>query len=213
MGSPFLLRLSVKYAIIVSDYSHIYKGDRMSLYRTPQIFQDRLQEEFGDRLRVRWSDQWKEWNVEQKVRRGFAGQGVTEDRFSDDVIRYKDGYVWVMSFKQGTKFDCPKCGLDLVAPTRETVMVSCRYCKAKGYEHRWLASHWPMDECLIDHLKMLEKGIDSVPDKLRHAQAVLQKQQLRQVLDPTLAGFEDRFNKLAGIPSVGYTGKVFAQEA
>ncbi len=181
----------------------------MGLYSVPQGFQERLEQEFGGKIRIRWSDKWGEWNVEQKVRRGLAGGSLDGDRYSDDTIREKDGYVWVMSFKQGTRFDCPKCGLELKAPSRTTEMVSCRHCKAKGYEHRWNASHWPMDETLIDHLKGLERGIDDVPEKLRQAQAALQKQMLRNVLDPTLAGFEDRFNKLAGIYSVGYTGKEF----
>lgn len=184
----------------------------MGLYRVPEKFQERLTEEFGDKIRVRWSDQWNEWQVEQKVRRGLAGGGIKEDRFSDDIIRYKDGYVWIMSFKQGTKFDCPKCGLTLKAKTRETEMVSCAHCKSKGYEHRWVASHWPMDECLIDHLKMLEKESDDVGNRIKKQNALLHKQMLRNVLDPALAGFEDNFNKLAGIPSVGYTGKFFTGE-
>lgn len=181
----------------------------MSLYRVPETFQERLTQEFGDKIRIRWSYQWNEWQVEQKVRRGLAGQGLSEDRWSDDIIRHKDGYVWVMSFKQGTKFDCPKCGLELKAKTRETEMISCRHCQAKGYEHRWVASHWPMDECLIDHLKELEASVDKTKSKLDRARDVLQKQQMRNVLDPTMAGFEDNFKKIMGIESAGYTGKVF----
>lgn len=185
----------------------------MGLYRVPEGFQERLDREFGGKIRVRWSDQLNEWHVEQKVRRGLAGQGIVEDRYHDDVIRYKDGYVWILSFKQGTQFDCPRCGLTLKAPSRATEMVSCGHCRAKGYEHRWVASHWPMDETLIDYLKELERNIDGRSETIKRQNAALQKQMLRNVLDPTLAEFEDNFNKLAGIPSVGYTGKVFTGEA
>lgn len=178
----------------------------MSLYRVPQDFQDRLEQEFGDKLRIRWSDQWDEWQIEQKVRNHLVGRSITEDRFSDDVIRYKDGFVWVMSFKQGTQFPCPKCGLSLKCVSRRSEMVSCRHCQLKGYEHRWLACHWPMDETLIDHLKKLEKNIDLTTDQLHRSTSMLQKQMHRNVLDPVLDRHRDDFDRLVGNLKVGYGG-------
>lgn len=180
----------------------------MGLYNVPEGFQERLDQEFGEgKIRVRWSDQWDEWHVEQRVRRGVVGIGSATERWRDDVIRYRDGYVWIMSLKQGTRFPCPKCGLTLKAPTRATEMVSCEHCRLKGYDHHWMACHWPMDETLIDHLKELERGIDTRIEDLQQARVAHQKMQQRRVLEPTLAGIEDNFNLGMGIQSVGYTGR------
>lgn len=181
----------------------------MSVYRVPQEFQARLEEEFGpDKIRLRWSHEWDEWHVEQKVRRGLVGLGEgRKERYQDDVIRYRDGYMWVMSVKQGSRFSCPKCHLPLTAPTRETKMVSCTHCRLKGYDHQWPACHWPMDETLIEHLKLLERGIDTKHKEMQAARVMLEKQKLRQVLDPTVDAFRDNFELGMGIQSVGYTGR------
>lgn len=191
----------------------------MGVYRVPQVFHDRLDEEFKGKIRIRWSDEQEEWHVEQKVRSGLAGSPLTSrddynrNYWRDDVIRSKDDYMWVMSVKQGTTFACPTCASKLIAPTRSQEMISCGYCKQKGYEHHVLAGHWPLDETLIDHLKKLEWQLDH-PEQhagasLTAQNAALKKIQERRVLDPTMAAWEDRYNKIVGIPSVGYTGKVF----
>jgi hypothetical protein len=180
-----------------------------TIYRIPQEFKDRFQDRFQDRFRIRWSHEWDEWQLEQKVRRGVAGQPVDQNRYKDDVIRYRDGFVWVMSFKNGTQFPCPKCHLTLKAPTRKTEMIQCRYCQLSGNDSRWIASFWPMDDALIEHIERMEKEIDQRSHQLHSAHAALEKQQMRQVLDPTLDGFQDRFEQGMGIQSVGYTGKVF----
>lgn len=178
----------------------------MGLYSIPEEFQQRLDQEFNGLIRVRWSDKLSEWHVEQKVRRA-VGWPDGWDRYSDNTIRYKDGYVWIMSFKQGTKFPCPHCNLTLKAPSLRSEMVSCEHCRLKGYNHQQLAGHWPMSETLIDHLKMLKWKLDH-PDDLNKMDAALKKQHLRQVLDPTIDRIADRFNQGMGIQSVGYTGKV-----
>lgn len=179
----------------------------MGIYRVPEEFQEKLQREFGDKIRVRWSDKWNEWHVEQKVRRGVAATPQKFDPYNDDVIRFNDGFVWVMSVKQGSKFDCPQCGLTLSAPTRETHHVVCGHCKLKGYNSHWLACHWPLDETLIEHLKKLQWQIDDTSANLAKSDIALRKLQERALLDPTLAAFEDSHAKLAGILQTGYTGK------
>lgn len=181
----------------------------MSLYRVPEEFQQRLEQEFGDRLRVRWSNKYDEWHVEQKVRRGLAGfpQGQDQDRFDDNLIRYADGYMWVMSLKQGSRFSCHICHLPLEAPARKMKMVSCDHCRLKGYDHYRLACFWPMDETLIDELKRLDRAIDDGAQKVLEKNQLLQKQMLRNAIEPTLAAHLDDFNRIVGIPSVGYTGK------
>jgi hypothetical protein len=179
----------------------------MGLYTVPTEFEDRLQERFGGKFRVRWSDQNSEWQLEQRVRRSHAP--VQEGGWRDDVIRYNDGFAWIMSWKQGSKFACPKCAYTLTAPTRSTRMVVCQPCQLKGYDHQWLAGHWPMDDTLIEYIEKMDKMIDGQRDDLIRQQAALEKQQLRKVLDPTLDAIADNFNLGMGIQSVGYTGKVF----
>ena len=181
----------------------------MGIYSIPESFEDDLNRAFNGKLRVRWSDTFGEWQIEQKVRRGLAVDPITQDPYNDDQIRAKDGFAWIMSVKQGSKFACPQCGLELSAPTRKTEMVSCRHCRAKGYNHYWTACHWPLDSTLIEHLQKMEREIDTKAQDLRKSRAILQRQQERMVLDPTLAEFEANFNRIAGIPSVGYTGKEF----
>lgn len=179
----------------------------MGLYRVPQEFQQRLEQEFGDKIRVRWSDTWNEWHVEQKVRRGLAAPPHKMDPWNDDLIRHKDGYVWVMSVKQGSKFDCPQCGLTLSAPTRITQHVSCVHCKLKGYNSHYVACHWPLDETLIEHLKKLRHQIDDTKMNLAKSAVALRKLQERAFLDPNLDAWADAHAKLSGILQTGYTGK------
>lgn len=179
----------------------------MGLYRVPEEFKQRLQEEFGDKIRVRWSDKWNEWHVEQKVRRGLAAPPSKVDPYSDDQIRHNDGYMWIMSVKQGSKFDCPQCGLTLHAPTRATEHVVCGHCKLKGYNAHWLACHWPLDETLVQHLKKLQWELDDTRHTLAKADVAMRKLQERAFLDPTVAAWEDAHGRLAGILQTGYTGK------
>jgi hypothetical protein len=53
----------------------------------------------------------------------------------------------------------------------------------------------------------MEREIDDRSRLVKESEQKLKTQMQRQALEPTLAAFEDRFNKLAGIPSVGYTGR------
>jgi hypothetical protein len=181
----------------------------MSLYRVPEAFEERLKEEFGDRLRVRWSNKYDEWHVEQQVRRGLAGfpQGQDQDRFDDNLIRYADGYMWIMSIKQGSRFSCHLCHLPLEAPTRKLKMVSCEHCKRKGYDHYRMACFWPFDETLIDELKRLEHGMDAMAQKTQAKNELLQQQQLRAAIDPTLDAHLDDFHRVVGNPQAHLSGR------
>lgn len=180
----------------------------MGLYRAPQAFLERLKNEFGEDIRVRWSDKWTEWQVEQKVRRAAAVKPIGNDPHSDDNVRWRDGFMWIMSIKNGTKFPCPKCGLTLKAPTRETVYISCEHCRLKGYDHNWIASFWPMDDILIEHLKKLKYELDH-PVDYQGKDNWLRSSMERRVVGQTADKFRDDFSRVVGNPVIGYTGKVF----
>lgn len=181
----------------------------MSLYRLPEQFQERLEEEFGDLLRVRYSNKFEEWHVEQKTRRGLAGfpQGQDQDRFDDNLIRYADGYMWIMSIKQGTRFSCYSCHMPMDAPTRKLKMVSCDHCRRKGKDHYRMACHWPFDETLIEELKRLSKGIDDTNQKLQVKNELLQQQQIRAAIDPALDAHLDDFHRVVGNPQAHLSGR------
>jgi hypothetical protein len=46
----------------------------------PELFVEKLEREFGRRLRIRWSHERSEWHIEQKIRRGLfpGGQAFEE---------------------------------------------------------------------------------------------------------------------------------------
>lgn len=181
------------------------------MYSAPPEFTDRLEREFDGRLRLRWSHKAGEWQVEQRVARGLVNFPVRDDQ-DDERIRLRDGYFYVMSIRQGDRMPCPKCGNTLKVPHLEIRELSCYQCKLRGYEHRVSAGYFPLDDRLIDHLKRIDplrgasKALRSKVDQhnQRHTD-----QQRQRVLDQTYDAGADDFNRIAGIPSVGYTGKEF----
>lgn len=174
----------------------------------PDEFAARLHAAFDGRLRVRWSSTQQEWHVEQKVARGLINfpSAISDD----EAIRLKDGYHLVMTIRTGDRMPCPKCGLTLSVPLRSSTMVSCERCRQKGLEHRVAAAYFPLDDTLITHLQAIDP-LRGASRELRakvdaHNAKVMQAQQQRTLDQMTQAAGDD-FSRIAGIPSVGYTGK------
>lgn len=180
------------------------------MYTVPDAFAARLQAAFNGRLRVRWSSAKHEFQVEQRVARPLASFPTSGQ--DDDSIRLRDGYLYLMSIQPGTRMPCPRCGLELKVPVRDIRQVSCQFCKARGNEHRVAAGYFPLDETLIDYLARLDPERDATK-RLRNevdaANERLMQAQRQRVLDASLDVMNDDFSRIAGIPSVGYTGKEF----
>lgn len=175
----------------------------------PRSFTERLEREFRGRLRIRFSDKEQEWQIEQRV-----GRAVLPDArislYDDDAIRARDGYLHVMSIRQGDRMPCPKCRYELKVPAFKTVDVACPYCKLKGRTTRVCAGYFPLEgDALIQHLRRLdpERGasLELAAEADRKNEALVASLE-RQSLDASY-GISQDFNRLFGIQSVGYTGK------
>lgn len=179
--------------------------------QAPQEFIDRLHSTFEGRLRIRWSNSANEFQVEQQVARGIINfpAGLTDD----ENIRLRDGFFHVMSVRSGDRMPCPKCNNKLTVPLRELRELSCSRCKANGVEHRVAAGYFPLDDTLIAHLESIDplKGMSrAMRNKIDAHNASHTAAQRQHVLDQAWAKGADDFTKIAGIQSVGHTGKVLA---
>ena len=174
----------------------------------PEEFAARLEAAFDGRLRLRWSQADQVWHVEQRVARGLINfpAALTDD----EAIRLRDGYHFIMVVTAGDRLPCPQCRTTLSVPLRQSTLVSCPTCRLKGLEHRVAAAHFPLDDTLIDHLKSIDplrgmsKALRAKVDA--HNAAMMQRRQ-QDVLDQLTSKANDDFAQIAGIPSVGYTGK------
>ena len=173
----------------------------------PAHFVKQLEQAFEGRLRIRWSHSTHEFQIEQRVARGLINFPMALN--DDEQIRLRDGYFYVMSIRSGDRMPCPRCRYQLVVPVHEIKELSCERCKVAGLEHRVSAGFFPLDDTLITYLKAM--------DPLRGASRELRakvdahnerytKAQRQAVLDRTYAAGADNFNRIAGIPNVGYTG-------
>lgn len=181
------------------------------MYSVPAAFTARLNQEFDGRLRLRWSNARQEFQLEQRVRRGLVDSFV-RDTHDDTGIRRRDGYLYILSIRPGTRMPCPRCGLELKVPVREIRELSCLYCKMQGREHHVPAGYFPLDDTLIDYLKQIdpERGASRrLRQQVERTNAGVQTAQEQAVMGHTTDAASDDFNRIAGIPSVGYTGKEF----
>jgi hypothetical protein len=181
------------------------------MYTVPADFAARLHREFDGRLRLRWSNARHEFHLEQKVRRGLA-DGLVRDTHDDAGIRRRDGYLYILSIRPGTRMPCPRCASELQVPVHEIREVSCGYCKLKGQEHRVAAGFFPLNDSLIDYLKRLDPEREAsrrLRQQVDGHNLATQTRLEQSVSNATTDAANDDFNRIAGIPSVGYTGKEF----
>lgn len=179
--------------------------------QAPDSFVSRLHEAFDGRLRIRFSDAEQNFHIEQKVGRAVVAP-VRVDEGRDDLIRARDGYHPVMTITPGDRMRCPACHYTLQVPVRDTADVRCGFCALKGRTTRVVAGFWPLDDSLIDHLRKIDPLRDGQSELAeeadRHNRMLLQAEEDAAVA-PGFAYADENFNRLVGIPQVGYTGKEF----
>ena len=177
----------------------------------PEEFVSRLDSAFDGRLRIRWSAAEGAYHIEQRVARALVNfPAGTSD---DEALRLRDGYHLIMVVRTGDRMPCPRCGATLKVPLRSSTVVTCDTCRQRGLEYRMAAAHYPLDDTLIDHLKSIDplRGMSkALRAKVEAHNAKLTEQQQQAVLDQLTSKANDDFNRIAGIPSVGYTGKVLS---
>lgn len=188
--------------------------------QAPEAFTEKLEREFQGRLRVRWSKQRSEWHIEQRVGRGlFPGSKPTKrgwDESQDAYVRYRDGYIFILAVTTGDRTPCPRCGHDLKVPFMRTEHVRCGFCRMQGKDPSIAVMHVPLNDSLIDYLKKIDPMnpiSERLNEDLERANAALVASMEQDALDAGVSGFSERYNRIVGIPQVGYTGKQFTKAA
>jgi hypothetical protein len=168
----------------------------------PQDFQDKLHNAFDGRLRLRWSNQRGEYQIEQRVARGIVNFPAPDDQ--DEQIRLKDGYFYVMSIRNGDRMPCPKCHHTLKVPIREVRELKCGACEARGQDYRVIAGYYPLDDQLLNYLKMIDplRGASKeMRARIDKHNAEFTDKQRDKVLTQLRDAAEDDFTRIAGIPT------------
>jgi hypothetical protein len=188
------------------------------MFTPPEEFVERLEREFGQKYRIRWSPTKNEWHLEQKVRRGLAEGFMDVNSFKneknrrngqDDLIRLRDGYVLTMAIKPGTFTHCGECNTKFDVPAFDTKAVSCPFCMARGRHRYQVAGYFPLSDSLIDHLRKIDAdrgGVERTSREVTHQNELLELSNYMDLRRRTDAGTRERFNRIAGILQTGYTG-------
>jgi hypothetical protein len=189
--------------------------------QAPESFVRSLDYQFGGKFRVRFSDRRHRWQIEQRVASDVAAAlppmgNDAQHSYTDDTIRYHDGYTLFAEIAPGTLTPCGNdltdeaghktCGQDLKIPfARKFGVLTCPACEA----HHTVA-HWPLDESLLEHIRSTDP--ERNPDLLRkrNSRSEARHEKLKQ-----RAGFRDELANMArddarvDIAKTGYTGKYF----
>lgn len=176
-------------------------------------FARRIQREFDGRLRIRWSNKRREWQVEQRVARSQVAHAPISDG-DDSAIRARDGFVYVMSIRDGDRMPCPAGdGTTLRVPVGHTGEVLCPTCKRHGRTGRYAAAYFPLDgDSLIQYLRRLDpllgwnRGITKDINAQERAVYLAKERKVSNAIED---GALENWKKLAQIPQWGYTGKMF----
>jgi hypothetical protein len=184
------------------------------MYSVPADFADRLASEFDNRLRIRWSYQEQAFVVEQKVSRRLADAfPVLNDQ--DDLLRLRDGYIKVMSVNTGTRVPCPRkgCTVEFKLPTPfVSYLMECPECRACGYPYQHAAGFFELTDRLIEHLRSIDPlngASRRNRDRVDRTNETIEQAMEREANNLLEAAAKDNFTQMAGIQSVGYTGKIF----
>jgi hypothetical protein len=173
----------------------------------PASFRASLERQFDGRLRVRWSEAKGEWHIEQKMARSRLARrrvaaGTVEH---DEVVRAADGYVFVLAVRPGNRVPCPKCGKVLGIPELRMKRSTCPLCS-----HSFLAVYYPLGDMLLEHLRYTDPyrdGLDRIFKAQEDAEQQVKAAQHRERHNEGEALWKDHFTQIAGIQSVGYTGR------
>lgn len=191
--------------------------------QAPEDFVERLNQTFGGKYRIRWSDARHEWHIEQKVRRGIAEGFIDlnprhlerKRQKWDDMIRGRDGYVLTMVVSPGTRSECPICHSEMKMPAFQTAVVTCDFCASKGRRSQKVGGYYPLSDVLIDHLRRIDvdnDGNDRVAESVDRHNEFLAYEHRMNLRRPVEAAVQERFNRLVGIPHFGYAGSPYNWE-
>lgn len=131
----------------------------------PQWFEEALEAQFDGDLRIRWSDQRKEWHIEQRVGRAMLAPGpVGQD---DRLIRARDGYSFFGAVQAIPRRPCETCGFPIEAPHLRWAEVRCAYCASQGESGRQILAYFPLGHALLQHLRKHDPTKDRIKTNIR----------------------------------------------
>jgi len=183
-------------------------------------FVERLEREFSQKYRVRWSDARQEWHLEQRVRRAIAEGFVEVDprnreqwRLKHDAyIRARDGYVLVMQIKPGTRTHCTYCDQQMSVPLFHHATIKCEFCASRGRAVYQIAGFFPLGDTLIDYMKHIDGttgGQQRVSDAVNRSNDLLMRDLQANLRRPIEAATRERANRILGFPQFGYGGRPY----
>lgn len=188
------------------------------MYRIPSSFESQLQDIFHGRFRVRWSDKQHEFQLEQKVQTGQVllpppidpDAPDHYDTYSDEWVRARDGYFFVMSLRNGDRMPCPTCGLTVPVPMMETRETVCEHCQFQGRDGHYRASFFPFNHLLLEHIRAMDP-LSSDVKRTYKAMQLRQKEKWNRKMRAEVdqADYRVTFNKnqVEDNPMTGYGPK------
>jgi len=176
----------------------------------PTQFARELHDTFNGRFRLRWSNRQQEFQLEQKV---FTGQVIPPNVdesgrfvFDDAYERARDGYVYIMTIRQGDRMPCPTegCMHEIHVPVMHTGEASCPiHGKVK-------AAFFPLNHTLIAHIRDMDP-LNGGPERMRNRMRVKQlEKQKRDEERPYIEGsmqVMDNKYQVEDRPMVGFGPK------
>lgn len=178
----------------------------------PEQFVKDLERNFHGRMRIRWSNQKQEWQIEEKITRGLLPDEYTNGE-NDHAIRLRDGYGLVCAVKPGDRTPCPRCKMELRVPIREFGEVRCGFCEHRGRSTSVIAGYFDLNDTLIQHLRRISGDYawrdDLLSETKKHEQQVEASRE-RELDNIGEAVFSDSYNRMNQIPQTGYTAKTDA---
>jgi hypothetical protein len=93
-----------------------------------------------------------------------------------------------------------------------TEVVRCGFCRLKGFEPSVSVMHLPLNDALIDYLRKIDPMnpvSERLAEDLERQNDALAATMEQDALNAGTAEAEQRYNRIVGIPQVGYTGKEF----
>lgn len=174
--------------------------------QAPQDFIDKLHTQSDGELRIRWSDGRGEWHIEQRVGRAVLEPSPV-NRFDDEHIRARDGYVFVLAVRTGDRMPCPDCGIELKVPLLHFAEVKCDYCRLNGRDGRFPAGFFPLSDALLIHLRRLDPKRTwraDVKTQLDQRNKLMMASKEREYGNHIESVTKDYYNDMVGIGQWGY---------
>ena len=180
-------------------------------------FEQEFLQAFDGRFRIRWSDKRHEYHIEQRLQKSNPHLippvykdpetfHETYDTYSDEWIRARDGYFFVLAIRPGNTMPCPVCGLTVDVPELITAESHCPFCKVMGRDARYIAAYFPLNHILIEHMRTLDpytNGPAQSRKRIREQQLTKQDREQKAALDEADAMVRFNNNQVMNVPMSG----------